>query len=162
MDWLIRWTSKHFTCVFATLKSCKRISSMFLWLFFLAVVLWYWRRLRYFARWDHIPGYKSTWRSVTTIPLHSNCCTNIMSQVSFPLIGHLYIHAKAPIEKLLESRQKFGEVFRLDSGFIPTVWLCNYDDITMALKQDSLQYRSVHIDWVKELENLYVSFTLPE
>ena len=69
-----------------------------------------------------------------------------MSQVSFPLIGHLYIHAKAPIEKLLESRQKFGEVFRLDSGFIPTVWLCNYDDITMALKQDSLQYRSVHID----------------
>ena len=115
---------------------------MFLFLLFLSVVLWYWRRVRYFARWDHIPGYKSSSRSVTTIPSHSNCCTKILSYVSFPLIGHLYIHAKAPVEKLLESRRKFGDVFRLDSGYIPTIWLCNYDDITTALKQDSLQYRT--------------------
>jgi len=97
---------------------------MFLWLLLFVVVLWYWQRLRYFAKWDHIPGYKSTW--------------------SFPLVGHLYMYAKAPMEKLLESHEKFGDIFRQDSGFIPTVWLCNYEDIITALKQDSLQHRSHH------------------
>ena len=73
-----------------------------------------------------------------------------ISHESFPLVGHLYMHAKAPMEKLLESREKFGEIFRQDSGFIPTVWLCNYDDIITALKQDSLQHRDGLKDWVKE------------
>ena len=52
------------------------------------------------------------------------------------------MYAKAPMEKLLESREKFGDIFRQDSGFIPTVWLCNYEDIITALKQDSLQHRN--------------------
>ena len=60
---------------------------MFLFLLFLSVVLWYWRRVRYFARWDHIPGYKSTWRSVSTITFHSNLCNNY-SYLSCKLSTH--------------------------------------------------------------------------
>ena len=74
-----------------------------------------------------------------------NFCLNHSSPSnSFPLIGHAYIHALAPIEKLLECKEKYGDIFRLDYGHIPTVWLCNYEQITSALKQDALQHRPHH------------------
>ncbi len=41
-----------------------------------------------------------------------------------------------PLEKLEDCRAKFGDFFRLDSGPVPTVWLCDYDDITATLKLD--------------------------
>ncbi len=33
--------------------------SLFWWFLLAAIAFWYWRRVRYLAKWDHIPGYKS-------------------------------------------------------------------------------------------------------
>ena len=99
-------------------------------------------------------GWYNRFFHMSTNIRYSNCPKQIISHESFPLVGHLYMYAKAPMEKLLESREKFGEIFRQDSGFIPTVWLCNYEDIITALKQDSLQHRNGLNYWVKEKNNL--------
>ena len=62
-------------------------------------------------------------------------------------MGHTAVSGlvTAPIERLTECMEEFGDVFRLDYGNIPTVWLCNYEQITAALKQDAFQYRSHHL-----------------
>ena len=62
-------------------------------------------------------------------------------------MGHVAVSGlvRAPIERLTECMEEYGNVFRLDYGHIPTVWLCNYEQITAALKQDALQYRSHHL-----------------
>ncbi len=61
-----------------------------------------------------------------------------------PVFGHLYLYLKDPINILFEKRAKFGDVFRMDSGYLPTVWLCGYDDVSVALKKDELQHRPHH------------------
>ena len=62
-----------------------------------------------------------------------------------PLLGHGYMLAPTPLEKLAECRERFGQVFRLDKGEVPTVWLCDYEEIIRAMKLDVLQYRPQHL-----------------
>jgi hypothetical protein len=47
----------------------------------------------------------------------------------------------APLAKLDACRKMFGDVIRLDSGPIPTIWLCDYEDISKTLKLDSVAGR---------------------
>jgi hypothetical protein len=47
----------------------------------------------------------------------------------------------APLAKLDACRRMFGDVIRLDSGPIPTIWLCDYEDISKTLKLDSVAGR---------------------
>ena len=72
------------------------------------------------------------------------CITNILLN-RLPLIGHYYWHALEPIGRLLQTREKYGDIFRLDYGYIPTVWLCDYDQINTYLKSDAVQHRSHHL-----------------
>ena len=63
---------------------------------------------------------------------------------SFPFIGHLYKFGNKPIECLDECQKNFGDIFRLDTATGPTVWLCNYKQITEAMKSDTFAGRPYH------------------
>ena len=67
------------------------------------------------------------------------------SPLSLPFIGHLYRLGKTPVEALHEHRKKYGDVFRLDSGPLPSVFLCNYEHMTKVLKQDATAGRPHHL-----------------
>ena len=55
---------------------------------------------------------------------------------SLPLIGHAYILGRTPVEALHKQRRRHGDIFRLDSGPWPTVYICGYKLISEALKSD--------------------------
>jgi len=84
-----------------------------------------WRHFRYLSKWDHLPGH-SSWTSL-------------------PLIGHMYRLGTTPIESLHALNRRFGDVFRLDSGPWPAVWLCDYDQITEAMKKEVFSARPHHL-----------------
>jgi len=84
-----------------------------------------WRHYKYLSVLDHIPGH-SSWTSL-------------------PLIGHMYILGRKPVEVLHEHRKKYGDIFRLDSGPWPTVFFCNYEQITSTMKQDIFSARPHHL-----------------
>jgi len=92
---------------------------------FLLIAFKWWRQHLYLAQVDHIPGH-SSWTSL-------------------PFIGHLYRLGKTPVEALHEHRKKYGDVFRLDSGPLPSVFLCNYEHMTKVLKQDATAGRPHHL-----------------
>ena len=68
-----------------------------------------------------------------------------ISYPSLPLIGHMYRLGTTPIESLHAQKKRFGDIFRLDSGPWPTVWLCDYDQITDAMKKEVFSARPHHI-----------------
>ena len=100
---------------------------MYFWvlLFVVLVVVWVIRRLKHSAKWDHFPGHRS--------------------HTSLPLIGHSYLFGTTPLECLNENREKYGDIFRLDFGNFPTVWLCDYDDVSDTFKQDIFTDRPHHL-----------------
>ncbi len=95
---------------------------MLTWLLATILVVIGIHRLWRSSRWNHIPGHKS--------------------YTSLPLLGHIYLFGDKPLECLDENQKKFGNIFRLDIGNFPTVWLCDYDDITAAFKQDNFSDRT--------------------
>ena len=42
-------------------------------------------------------------------------------------------------------RKRYGDVFRLDSGPLPSVFLCNYEQIVYTMKQDIFSARPHHL-----------------
>ena len=66
--------------------------------------------------WDHFPGPKS-WSSL-------------------PFIGHAYLIGNDPLPNMEKLRQKYGDTFRCDVGFLPTVILSKLEDIQEAFKQE--------------------------
>ena len=64
---------------------------------------------------------------------------------SLPLIGHMYVLGRKPVEVLHAHQKKYGDIFRLDSGPLPTVFLCNYEQIVNAMKQDIFAARPHHL-----------------
>ena len=64
---------------------------------------------------------------------------------SLPFIGHLYRLGRTPVEELHKHRRKFGDVFRLDSGPLPSIFLCNYEQMNKVLKQDATAGRPHHL-----------------
>ncbi len=83
------------------------------------------RRLLFSMKWDHFPGERS--------------------YTSLPLIGHSYLFGATPLERLNEHREKYGDIFRLDAGNFPTVWLCNFEDVSECFKQDIFSARPYHM-----------------
>ena len=65
--------------------------------------------------------------------------------LSLPFIGHLYRLGRTPVEELHKHRRKFGDVFRLDSGPLPSIFLCNYEQMNKVLKQDATAGRPHHL-----------------
>jgi len=91
----------------------------------LLVAFKWWKQHLYLARLDHIPGH-SSWTSL-------------------PFIGHLYRLGRTPVEELHKHRRRFGDVFRLDSGPLPSIFLCNYEQMNKVLKQDATAGRPHHL-----------------
>jgi hypothetical protein len=53
---------------------------------------------------------------------------------SVPLIGHMYLLKQTPVEVLMDHHTKYGDVFLPCP--LPTGYLCNYEDIKQAMKED--------------------------
>ena len=102
-----------------------------------------WRHYKYLSVLDHIPGH-SSWTRYSKNGNISRAC-NIFFPYSLPLIGHMYILGRKPVEVLHEHRKKYGDIFRLDSGPWPTVFFCNYEQITSTMKQDIFSARPHHL-----------------
>jgi len=86
-----------------------------------------------FHRWDHFPGPKS-WQAI-------------------PFLGHSYLLAKGPIEAMLEMKEKYGEIFRLDLGPKPTVIVADFE----LAKQ---LYKTEVIDAIIYITSYYLSVYL--
>ncbi len=56
---------------------------------------------------------------------------------NFPLLTHL----SSPLGCLNGLHKKHGDIFRMDSGEFPTVWLCKFEDLEEAFKKDILSDR---------------------
>ncbi len=65
-------------------------------------------------KWNHFPGPSSL--------------------TSLPVIGHAYMIMQNPIQQLDKMRDKYGDVFRCDIGFLPTVILCDHQQIAEIFK----------------------------
>ena len=65
----------------------------------------------------------------------------LSTHYSLPLIGHAYILGRTPVEALQKQRRRHGDIFRLDSGPWPTVYICGYKLISEALKSDVFAHR---------------------
>ncbi len=57
---------------------------------------------------------------------------------SAPIAGHAYKLGNKPLETLFECRRRFGDVFRLDVGDTPTVFIADYDTAKDAFRQEAL------------------------
>ena len=57
--------------------------------------------------------------------------------------GHSWIVAADPVNKMQEMRAKYGDIFRLDMGFLPTVFLTKYEDIVECFNLPALAGRGV-------------------
>jgi hypothetical protein len=47
------------------------------------------------------------------------------------MLGHVYKLKNHPLEALNKHRKKYG-----DSGPVPTLWMCDYDQIKEAMRMD--------------------------
>ncbi len=74
----------------------------------------WWKKI---SRWDHFPGYSKLG--------------------SFPVIGHGHLLQGKDFRTFMrENKETFGDIYRMDLGEIPTVFLCNYDDVCEAYRTD--------------------------
>ncbi len=87
----------------------------------IAFLLEYWRRLSHWLKWDHLPGFSSI--------------------TSLPFIGHGYKVGDRPLEKIIELRQKFGGVFRIDLGPFPTIIVTDFKEAEECLKSEDFTGR---------------------
>ncbi len=82
----------------------------------------YLKRLFYFAKWDYFPGPKA-WSSL-------------------PWVGHSYLLGKDPLAALPKFQKKYGDIFRLDIGGIPTVFICDYDVALNAFRKEVRKFHN--------------------
>ncbi len=61
--------------------------------------------------------------------------------LSLPLMGHGYLLGFNPPRTLLEMKEKYGDIFRLDIGNSPTIWLCTYDLTKEAFRRNTFNGR---------------------
>ena len=76
----------------------------------------YVRRLKHLSRWDHFPGYKS----------FSN----------LPLAGHAW-RISDYVLHFRQMQADYGDVFRLDWGGRPAVYVCSHELASEALSSDA-------------------------
>ena len=60
------------------------------------------------SKWNHLPGFGAL--------------------TSFPIIGHGFRLGQKPCLAMEKFSKRFGNIFRLDVGMFPTVFLRDYDD----------------------------------
>jgi hypothetical protein len=61
--------------------------------------------------------------------------------LSLPLIGHSYLLGSNPCSKMFELRTKYGNIFRLDVGSFPTVFLNSRALLNEAFRKDEFNGR---------------------
>ena len=81
-----------------------------------AILAHYVRRLKHLSRWDHFPGYKS--------------------YSSIPLAGHVWRISNF-LQHFRQMQADHGDVFRLDWGDRPTVYVCSHELASEALSSDA-------------------------
>jgi len=61
--------------------------------------------------------------------------------LSLPLIGHAYMLGSNPCTKMLELREKYGDIFRLDVGSFPSIFLISKSLLNQAFRKDEFNGR---------------------
>ncbi len=61
--------------------------------------------------------------------------------LSFPLIGHGYLLGTDQASTLMDMKKKYGDMFRLDIGAVPTVVLTTYEQAKEALFKEAFSGR---------------------
>ncbi len=61
--------------------------------------------------------------------------------LSFPLVGHGYMVALNPGQTLISMHKRYGDLFRLDLGNIPTIWLCTTEALKEAYAKEEFSGR---------------------
>ena len=87
----------------------------------LTLSLWVISRHLHLSKWDHFPRYKS-WQAL-------------------PILGHAYTLGAKPMHSLFRMQKKFGNIFRMDFGPIPTIVIADFkegDDVFRTEVCDSL------------------------
>ncbi len=112
------------------------MSTIIIFVFMLVLATLVYKKWRDLSQWDHFPG--------------------LTKFSSLPLIGHSYKLGGHPIKVLEEMRKKYGNIFRLDVGAKPTIFLCDYNDISEAYRQDLFNGRGYHdltgMEYLKPLD----------
>ena len=93
----------------------QQVSAMFLLiigLFTCIATYWLLQVLQRQQKYGHIPGPSSF--------------------LSLPIVGHGYLLGSKPLEGMEQLRQKYGDVFVLDFGNIPTVFVCGHELISKS------------------------------
>ena len=81
-----------------------------------AILAHYVRRLKHLSRWDHFPGFKS--------------------YSSIPLAGHVWRISNF-LQHFRQMQADYGDMFRLDWGDRPTVYVCSHELASEALSSDA-------------------------
>ena len=58
-----------------------------------------------------------------------------------PFLGHSYLLGSNIEKNIFKMKEKYGSVFRLDIGTLPTVFLCDWDAISAADKANAIRDR---------------------
>lgn len=61
--------------------------------------------------------------------------------LSLPIIGHGYLLGSDPLAKLIEFRRRYGDVFRLDIGNQPTIFLGTNNLMAEAFRKEAFSGR---------------------
>ena len=71
------------------------------------LIIWNYQRT---SKWRSLPGFGS-WSSL-------------------PILGHAYKMSPRPTDQIPQLQKKFGNVFRMDVGFLPSIFVCDFDSIS--------------------------------
>lgn len=69
--------------------------------------------------------------------------------------GHGWLFGKDPIENFFEFRAKYGDIYRFDTGHVPSVVLTKYEDIVDLFGRDSFAGRGWSL--MTHLDNVFDS-----
>lgn len=58
-----------------------------------------------------------------------------------PFLGHSYLLKDEPVKTIFKMKDKYGSIFRLDVGSLPTVFLTDNDVITKGIKSGGITSR---------------------
>jgi len=84
--------------------------------FLTVVILWFTHKWRQAQKYADLPG--PAW------------------YLSLPLVGHAYMLGSNPCTKMFELREKYGDIFRLDVGSFPSVFLTSRTLFNEAFKKE--------------------------
>ena len=117
---------------------------------FVAYLLKYYKS--YFLNYNTIPG-PSPWLSFPVIgelcpvlfpPMIGRMTFSAFSHKSIPVLfaGHSWLFGSDPIKKVFDLKREYGDVIRFDIGFLPSVILTKYEDVSELFKMEAFAGRA--------------------